>query len=242
MNLTRYLRLFLVLPLSITSCTVTNNLYINDPVPAGKGKVELYAGLGTGLMPKIDSTSENGDIHFSNDLSVAPNLCVGGRYGLGEQTDIRFALHLPHIISGFGLKAGMQQSIFKSWTKFNIALGADAGFVVAKDTLHLGDVAIALDPATKGAINADFFMPLSCNFNENYRIILTPRVSFNTIYIRRNQYEKKSQKYSPVYSALSLGAHLNRLYLEATVHYIDDMIIPGLGIVYIFDRVNDSIE
>jgi hypothetical protein len=224
-----------------TSCTVTNNLYVNDPVPVSKGKVELYGGLGSGFMPKIDSTSLNGDIRFSNNLSVAPNLCIGGRFGLGQQTDLRFAVHFPYIISGFGLKAGVQQSLFKPWTKFNVALGVDAGFVVAKDTLNLGNTAIALDPDTRGAINADFYLPVSYSFSNHSRIIITPRISANTMYIKKNTAEKKGlKKYKPFYPALSLGSRINRLYLEATALYVDNKILPAFGIIYFFDTDSDK--
>ncbi len=229
-----------ILLIVFSSCTVTNNLYINDPVPLGKGNACGFIGIGTGLAPDIDSTSLNGDIHYSDNLSLAPNLCFGGQFGLGEQFDLRLNIHLPYLVTGFGLHAGIQYSFFRKWTLFNAAVGTDIGFVVAKDTLRLGSLHIGLDPATKGAINADFFLPVSYNLKDNYRFVLTPRISLNTLFIRKNKYERKSQKYSPIYPALSFGTFLNRLYLEATVQYIDMDVRPGFGIVYTFPNVNSN--
>jgi hypothetical protein len=229
-----------VIPILTLSCTVTNNLYVNDPIPQGKGNYYFFAGLGTGLIPDIDSTSINGDIHYSNKLSLAPNLCLGGQVGLGRQTDLRFNVHFPYLVTGFGLHAGIQYSFFRKWTLFNAAIGSDIGFAVEKDTLRLGSVHIGLDPSTQGALNADFFLPVSYNLNEKCRFVLTPRMSLNMIFIRKNEYGQKSQIYSPVYPALSLGAFLNKLYLEATVQYIDMTIKPGFGIVYTFQNDDNS--
>jgi hypothetical protein len=39
----------------VMSCTVTNNLYVNNPTPLGKERGEIYAGIGTGVTPKVDS-------------------------------------------------------------------------------------------------------------------------------------------------------------------------------------------
>ena len=233
--------LICMISILVLSCTVTNNLYVNDPVPQGKGNCFFYAGLGTGFAPDIDSVSSNGDVHYSQGLSLAPNLCIGAQCGLGEQFDLRFNVHLPYVVTGFGLHAGIQYSLFRHWTLFNAALGTDVGFVVAKDTLDLGSIDIGLDPVTKGAINADFFLPVSYKLKENSRIVLTPRVSLNTLYIRRNENRNRSQKYSPIYPALSLGIFLNKLYFEATAQYIDERIIPGFGIVYKFqNQENDE--
>ncbi len=223
----------------ISSCTVTNNLYVNDPVPQGRGNSYLYVGLGTGLSPDIDSTSVNGDIHFSDKLILAPNFCFGGQVGLGDQLDLRFDLHLPYVITGIGLHGGIQYSLFRKWTRFNAAAGTDIGFIFAKDTLSLGSTKIGLDPDTKGALNADFFLPVSYKLKENYRLVLTPRISFNTLFVRRNAYGEKSQKYSPIYPALSFGAFLNKLYIEATAMYIGNSVRPGFGIIYLFPGNDD---
>ena len=44
--------------------------------------------------------SENGDIAFLNEITIAPNLCVGGQLGLAHNFDLRVAIHLPRIVGG----------------------------------------------------------------------------------------------------------------------------------------------
>ena len=90
------------------SCTVTNNLYVNDPVPAQDKEANFYIGIGTGVRADIDSVNKSGDITFSDDLTMAPNLYFGGQVNVLDQLDLRFTLHLPYIIGGIGLRAGPQ--------------------------------------------------------------------------------------------------------------------------------------
>ena len=96
-----------------SSCIVVNNLYVNDPVPLEKDSIRTYIGVGSGFEPKIDSISANGTVHHQNKYELAPNLCFGGQFGLGNQTDLRIAVNLPYIITGFGIRAGVQHSFFK---------------------------------------------------------------------------------------------------------------------------------
>ena len=225
--------------LLLSSCTVTNNLYVNDPVPVQKGNADFYLGIGTGVKAKIDSVSANGDITFSNEVTRAPNLCFGSQIGLTRNLDLRAAIHLPYIIGGFGARLGPQYTFFSNESKFNMAIGSDLGFVVAKDSIKIFGSTSALDIHSNGAINADFFLPFCFNFNENSRIIITPRYSFNTIYIRHNTGEKKSYKFSPHVPSLAIGLRLNKLYLEASAFRFQNEYYPNFGLIYIFE-INSS--
>jgi len=213
----------------ISSCTVTNNLYVSDPVPIGKGNTEIYVGIA------------NGDIYYSNDLSLAPNLCFGGVAGIGEQITAKCVFHLPYFIGGFGLHAGIQYSFFKKWTLFNAALGVNAGYTLAKDTLNLGFTKIALEPDAKGVFEGNIFLPVSYNFNNDSRIIFTSRLSYYSINVKKNIHnskDDKTQNYNVFYPSFSLGARLNKLYLEATAQYIDNVVRPGFGIVFSFNGID----
>ena len=58
----------------LPSWVVTNNLYVNDPTPLGKGNGEFFPSIATGIKPKIDSVSNNQSVNFSNKISTAPIL------------------------------------------------------------------------------------------------------------------------------------------------------------------------
>lgn len=220
--------------LFFSSCVVTNNLYINDPVPIQDSDAMIYMGVGTGMKAKIESVEDNGDINFSENMEMAPNLCFGGQIRLIEKLDLRFAGHFPYIVGGIGLRAGPQYSFFSRESKFNMAIGSDLGFVVAKDSITILGSSSPLDVHANGAINADFFLPLSFSFNENYRIILTPRIGFNTYYIRENTNFKNARKFKPQIPSLALGLRLNKFYLEASGFWFQDEIYPNFGLVFMF--------
>jgi hypothetical protein len=226
----RYLFAFLF----FSSCVVTNNLYINDPLPVQDIGQEFYWGVGTGTKPKVESVDMDGKINFSNDLEMAPNFYLGGQVKLIDKLDLRFSMHLPYVIAGFGLRAGPQYSFFSRESKLNLAIGTDLGFTLAKDSLSILGSANALDVHANGAINADFFVPFSYSFNENYRIILTPRISFNTFYIRENTNYRDTRKFKPQIPSLALGLRLDKVYLEASGFWYQDAMYPNFGIVYIF--------
>jgi hypothetical protein len=213
-----------------SSCTVVNNFYVNDPVPVEKDSVIAYIGLGSGFVPIIDSISTNGTVHNSNKLELAPNLCINGQYGLRKQTNLRFAIHLPYIVTGIGVRAGIQQSFFKKEAPFNLAIGTDIGFVFTIDSLFESK----LDNAMKNAINADIFLPVSYSFSPNYRIVLTPRLSFNSVYVRQNIYEEKAKVYPFYVPSITLGVILNRIYIETGIHSVNNILMPNFGICYIF--------
>lgn len=223
---------------ALCSCTVTNSIYVNDPVPLPKGKMEMHLGGGTGHKAKVDSVANNGNIAFSRELEIAPILFTSGQYGITDQLNARFSLHLPYIIGGFGLRGGIQYSFFPRHTLFNAAIGADFGFVLAKDSIRILGSASELDTYTDGAINADFFIPLSYSFSENYRIILTARYSLNAIYVRYNMYENKTYAFKPQLPSIALGVRLNKIYIEGNISRYKDIYIPNFGLVYIFSFEN----
>ncbi len=220
--------------LQMFSCAVTNSLYVNDPVPVQDGGVALYVGIGTGVRADIESVDQDGNINFSDDITMAPNLYFGGQVNLVDKLDLRFTLHLPYLIGGFGLRAGPQYSLFKKESTFNMAIGTDLGFVIAKDSLKIFGTTSALDIYANGAINADFFLPISFSFNQHTRIIITPRYSFNTIYIRHNTNDPESFKFKPNLPSLALGLRTKRLYFEFSAFRFQDEYFPNFGMVYIF--------
>jgi hypothetical protein len=225
---------YLLAMLSLSACTVTNSLYVNDPEPVQKGAERFYLGIGTGVRAKVDSVDNNGNISFSNEITLAPNLFFGGQVAIKDNLNLRFAVHLPYIIGGFGARVGPQYTFFEPGSKFNMAVGTDLGFVLAKDSLEILGSTSALDIYANGAINADIFMPLAYKFSKNARIVITPRYSFNTLYIRLNTAEKESRKFSPQLASLAIGLYLNRIYLEASAFRFQGEYFPNVGLVYTF--------
>jgi hypothetical protein len=215
-----------------TSCTVVNNLYVNDPVPLEKDSIRTYIGLGSGFVPKIDSISENGTVYHQNKLKLAPNLCFGGQIGLGNQTDLRLAVNLPYIITGFGIRAGVQHSFFKKETPFNMAIGADAGVVFTTDSLFGSN----LNYPMQNTLNADVFLPMSYSFSPDNRIILTPRLSYNAFYVRKNIYENKTTIYTPLIPSITVGVKLKRIYIETGIHSVNRILFPNFGISYLIKQ------
>jgi hypothetical protein len=215
------------------SCAVTNSLYVNDPVPEG---ANLYVGIGTGVRAGIESVDQDGNINFSDDIDMAPNVYAGGQLNLVDKLDLRLAIHLPYLIGGFGLRAGPQYSFFRKESIFNMAFGTDLGFVVAKDSLKIFGTTSALDIYANGAINADIFLPISIRFKQHTRIIITPRYSFNTIFIRYNTNDPETFKFKPNLPSLALGLRMKRLYFEISAFRFQDEYFPNFGMVYIFDN------
>lgn len=214
------------------SCTVTNNLYVNNPNPLGKGNSEGYLGIGTGVKAKIDSMNiTSGKISFSNKISKAPILSVGGQFGLSNKTDIRFALHFPYAIGGTGIRAGIQHSLMDSKSNMNIAIGSDFGGVFAKDSISFLGSRSPLGIETNGGLNADIFVPLGYKFSNDISIIITPRYSFNRIYMREFQSNYNSYNFNFEYPTISLGLRKKQFYFETTTLFYDGQMFPHFGIV-----------
>lgn len=209
-----------------------NNLYVNDPVSVEDDGANVYLGIGTGIRAEIDSVDQNGNISFSDDIIMAYSLCIGAQFNLVDKLDLRVLAHLPYIVAGFGLRAGPQYSFFKKESKFNMAIGADFGFVLAKDSLKILGTTSELDIYANSAFNADFFIPFSYSFNKETRIIITPRYSFNTINIRHNTSESKSFKFEPEFPSLTLGLRIKSFYFEISAFRFQGEYMPNFGIVF----------
>ena len=225
-----------ILGFSSLSCTVTNNFYFNDPKPYEKGQGEGYLGVGTGLQAEIDSISfPSGAINFSERVSTSMNLVFGGQVGLGKKYSVRFSGHLPKLLGGFGLRGGLQKTLFDSTSNVNISLGFDMGFVLSKDSVSFLRTRWAVNKETNSALNADGFFSLSLKTGEYSRLIITPRYSFNTLYIRKYKYEEGSVPFGFQHFSLSLGLKAKKIYLEATGMFLNDEFIPHFGIARIIN-------
>lgn len=209
-----------------SSCTVTNNLYYNDPTAVGKGEGDFYLGISSGLMPDMDDIDDSGNITYTGDFTWAPNLAIGGQYGFYDRFGARFAMHFASIIGGAGVRIGPQYNFFSPGSRFNAGIGADIGFIQAWDSISIFE----LNKETNGGWHADVFMPFSFSFNETTRIILTPRYSYNTLYIRENKYHPRDWKYRPRSPSLALGLRSGNFYLEASVLYHKSTFYPNFGI------------
>lgn len=213
---------------------VTNNLYVNDPTPMMKGKGKGYLGIGTGITPRSDSISADKKINFSNKIAVAPILSFGGQIGLGEHMNIRIAGHLPGFIGGFGLRAGTQYGFFDRKSKFNVAIGLDLGFVIARDSMRIFGTRRALAIESKLGYNADFFMPISYKFTKDFMVVLTPRYSYTTIEIRKYTNHSSSANLKLNSPIVSLGVRYRQLYLETSIMHYGNRFYPNFGVAGIF--------
>ena len=215
-SIKRFVPLTILLIILLGSCTVSNNLYVNDPIPLSKNDMEGYGGFGMGLQPKIDSVGEFGEV-FSSGLQRSYNLVLGGRYGVTHLFNIGASMHLPEIVGGFGLTLRPQMSLFPNVTNFNMAIAADFGGTFSKDSITILGSSSYQDNETRGQINADFSLPIAQKFSKNTWLVITPRYSFNTFYLRREFEGEKSKKMRVEYPALSLGLRMNKVQVESTV-------------------------
>ena len=226
--------LVLIAFLTLSSCVVTNNLYVNNPEPLGKKEVDVYLGVGTGLKPKIDSTSVEGEVYFKDKISIAPSLNLGAQFGLTDYMDARASVHLPYVLGGIGVRGGLQHAFFKNTSNFNVALATDIGFVYSKDSLKLGGIETELDIKSSGAFNMDVFLPLGYRINEVFKVVITPRYSHNILFIRRNTFvADRERKFKVDVKSLALGLWVGQLYIEASGFVYDDKLYPNFGVAYI---------
>jgi len=159
------------------------------------------------------------------------NLCLGGKYGFTDRFNVGASIHFPRIIGGLGFNAQPQISLFRKESFFNVALNTNLGFVLSTDSIKiLGE----LDVRTKAALNADIAMPISFRLGSNYRIIATPRYSFDLIYLRKEYYSDRDKKMKIKFPAISLGLKLNKVMLESTMIYWNSKQIYVFGIAYFF--------
>lgn len=217
------------------SCTVTNNMYVNDPVPVSKNQVEAYAGIGMGLQPRIDYVSEEGEV-FSSSLQRSYNLVAGGRGGITHRFTLGGSIHLPEVVGGFGLNLRPQLSLFPNVAPFNIALAADIGGTFAKDSIRFLGSSEYQDNESRGVFTMDFSLPVSQRLGKQTRLIITPRYSFNTFYLRKEFDYDKSKRFKAHYPALSVGLRANRVHLEGTVARFNQDYKFMAGIVFFFSK------
>jgi hypothetical protein len=229
----------IILLLFSVSCTVTNNMYVNDPVPVTKNQVEAYGGFGMGLQPRIDSVSDIGEV-FSSSLQRSYNLVFGGRGGITHRFTLGGNLHFPQIIGGIGINLRPQFSLFPNITPFNIAVAADIGGTFAKDSITILGSSDYQDNESKGVFTFDLSLPVSQRFGKETRLIITPRYSFNTFYLRQEFEYDRSKRFKVQYPALSVGLRANRVHMEGTVAKFEKDYKFMAGIVFFFGK--DFIE
>lgn len=219
----------------LACCTVTNNMYVNNATPQKKGESEGYFGVGTGFQPKIDSTPYDSLIYYNDKIKQSLILYFGGQYGLTDNLNVRLAVHLPKIVGGLGIRLGLQYSLFESKAPFNIAFGVDAGYVFARDSIKLGSSKFHFEDAkyANGAINGDFFIPLTIKPNDDLQIMLTPRYSINSMFVRSRLYSKKGKGHKISFPALTLGFKFKSFYFEASAAYYESKIYPLAGIAVV---------
>ena len=224
--------LIFVLPLFLGACTVTNNLYLNDAVPLEKEEGEFFLGVGSGLQPAIDEITEDGDVVFSDSLKAAPNLVLSLKGGLGKNFTLNFGVHLPYILSGFGMNFGTQYSFFPKESRINVAPGINFGFVISRTELF--NEPLKSVPPVSGAMNLDLYLPFSFVLKENYRLILTPRLSSNIMFIKKNVDFDDNRWFKPMFQIYSAGLRLNKIYIEASAIYFKQKLLPNAGIAFVF--------
>jgi len=205
----------IVLMVTGSSCTITNNMYVNDPFPLQKLDHEVFGGVGMGLKPKIDSISSAGEV-FTSGFKCSYNLIFGARMGVTSLFDLGLAVHLPEIVGGAGATLRPQLSMYPYPAKFNLALAGDIGFVIADDNPTILGVDIEVDDPTRGAFVADFSLPIGYQTGKNTKLFITPRYSFNTFYLRRSFDDYKSKKFNARFPVLSLGIKHKQVQFETT--------------------------
>ncbi|MFM9027870.1 MAG: hypothetical protein ACKOQ6_07720, partial [Bacteroidota bacterium] len=80
-------------------------------------------------------------------------------------------------------------------------------------------------------LNADIFIPFGVNLKKDISLILTPRYSFNRIFIRKSQLNNNISNFNFKYPTLSIGIRKRRFYFETTVIYYDRQVFPHFGMV-----------
>ncbi|MDA3890266.1 MAG: hypothetical protein PF517_01230 [Salinivirgaceae bacterium] len=125
---------------------------------------------------------------------------------------------------------------------FKCVCPGDFGFVIAKDSFRLFGTNNPVDLESNGGLNLDFFMPIGYSFTDDFRIVITPRYSFNGVFVRLNKHETKAKFYTPMLFGVSAGVWYKRLYMEYSTLYYRNITIPSFGIAYVFSSKNESKE
>lgn len=221
--------------ISLTSCAVANNFYANNANPYEKNRGTAYIAASSGMQASIDSVSENGQIHFANAVHGAMNLNAGGEIGLGKKINGRAAIHLPYILGGLGLRVGAQYSFFPKGSKFNMAIGTEAGFSLAKDSVKIFGSLIGTNPHGKSYSNADIYAPFTYNFSKKKYLTLGIRYSFNYMQVKYNAKETATFEYNPKALIYGLTYNYKSLLLEFSNIQIANGHYPSFGIGLMLD-------
>lgn len=219
--------IFLVILYFLSSCTVTNNFYVNSAIPAKKGDPDVYVGISNGYKPKPDSGE------FSRSYIIAGGAQIA--ITKSEKTNVRAAVHVCELFTGIGARAGIQQSFFKRSSDFNIALGVDFGFATSKDSTKniFNDSMHAVSNKINNTLNMDFFVPISFRLSENSQLTITPRYSYTKVRIRNNVSGPNQKSHNVYFPALSVGYRYKYLYFESSILQLQNKLVPFFGVGFI---------
>lgn len=234
MSFLRFLKIayFLILAVFMESCLVSNNMYLNDPKAHQKGKSDIYLGLGNAYSPRVDSVDINDNVYYSRGIQTVPVLSVLGQGGIGNNLDIRGAVHIPAVVLGFGMRAGIQYSFLDSSSKFQAAIATDIGLCFSEDSSEIGGVILDNVSRVRGFYNADIFLPMSYKLGDNFNLILTPRLSNTWTQVRRNLQSDRSKFFTERIQTLSLGLDIKKFYFEASINRWRDRNYPSFALMY----------
>jgi len=218
------------------SCSVQNNLYLNNPAPLDKGESEGFFAISTGIQPKVDSSDAQGLIVYNNKFRLAPNLHIGGRFRLADKFTLGAQAHFPYIVGGFGLDVRPQYSFFGKSFNFNIAIAGQAGFVVSKDSISMNSTTRQGVPQTVTSLaNADIALPIGFKISKNTSLILTPRLSAFSFKLRDDPFENQPRtKYKFNEKVLTLGLRSKKWQIETSAIFIGKKVIPSFGASLVF--------
>lgn len=214
----------------LQSCAVSHNLYMHDAIPFQKGEGVSYLGVGTGFAPRLDSVSTAGNVYYTNKLNIMPNLCAGAQGHLKNNLSGRLSINFPFILGGIGCRGGLQYAFLPAASKFNVALGGDAGFVLSRGSIRIFGSMNAMNPEVAGITHADVFMPFTIQMNDHARLTITPRLCSQAFWISRSVGDTRSYSYSPNAWGVSGNIRIRQVNMEMTILQVDGVLMPAVGV------------
>jgi hypothetical protein len=179
-----------------------------------------YAGIGSSWSPSDESVKE---------MILVPNFIAGVQVGISHDFDFRGAFHLAGLGS-FGLRLGGQYVIFDRESRVNMALGSDFGGTVLLDKKGTFGYLVT------DVLNADFYIPISIKFKPQYRLIITPRYSYN--YFSTIDEDKVNLRIP----TLTIGLRLKTWYCEASVSRFQKEYYPNIGLIRVLNNLSRSLN